>query len=130
MRRLRASITLLLLAIAAAPAAAFGQADKKTDVTGQWLFIVTTDAGTGTPTITFKQQGDSLTGHSSSQTLGEAELKGTLKDGKITVRVGVEVQGQALTVVYAGTMDGNDAMKGTLDLGGMASGTFTAKRQP
>ena len=49
--------------------------DKKVDVSGKWLFNVTTDAGTGTPTVTLKQTGDSLSGHYSSQTLGEADLK-------------------------------------------------------
>jgi hypothetical protein len=102
---------------------------RTTDVTGKWLFSVTTSAGTGTPTITFKQKGDSLTGHYSSPTLGESELTGTLKGDKIAFSVKVEVQGTALTVVYTGTVEGADSMKGSVDLGGMATGTFTAKRQ-
>jgi hypothetical protein len=105
------------------------QAEAKIDLTGKWLFSVTTDAGTGTPTVTLKQQGDSLTGHYSSQALGEAELKGTVKDRKISFSFRVELQGTPLTVSYAGTVEGKDAMKGTIDIGGAATGTFTAKRQ-
>ena len=105
-------------------------ADKKADVTGKWLFTVNSDAGTGTPTVTLKQQGDSVTGHYSSQALGEADLKGTFKDQKLTFRINVNANGTALTVTYSGTMDGADAMKGSVDLGGLATGTFTAKRQP
>src|SRR3954469_2496571 len=82
--------------LAIVPAAARAQSEAKADVTGKWLFNVTTDAGTGTPTVTFKQQGDSLTGHYSSQTLGEADLKGTVKDGKINFAFRVEVQGNSL----------------------------------
>ena len=90
---------------------------------------MTTDAGTGTPTVTFKQQGDSLTGHYSSQALGEADLKGTLKDGKIAFRFETELQGTKLNVTYSGTVDTKDSMKGSIDIGGMATGSFTAKRQ-
>ena len=108
---------------------ASAQTDAKADVTGKWLFNVTTNAGTGTPTVTFKQQGDSITGHYSSQTLGEADLKGTVKDRKINFNFRVEIQGTTLTVTYSGTVEGNDAMKGTIDIGGQATGTFTAKKQ-
>lgn len=130
MLRLRSTMIALAVtaAFAAVPAAA--QTDGgRIDVTGKWLFSVTTDAGTGTPTVTLKQTGDSLTGHYSSQTLGEAELKGTVKEGKITFRIRVDAQGTSLDVTYAGTVDSKDATKGTVDLGGMATGTFSAKRQ-
>jgi hypothetical protein len=108
---------------------AAAQSDTKVDLTGKWLFSVTTDAGTGTPTVTLKQQGDSLSGHYSSQTLGEADLKGTAKAGKITFHFETELQGTKLTVTYSGTVDTKDSMKGSVDIGGMATGSFTAKRQ-
>src|SRR5262245_5868816 len=68
-------IAALTIAISSGASA---QADKKVDVTGKWLFNVVLDVGTGTPTVTFKQQGDSVTGHYSSQTLGEIDFKGTV----------------------------------------------------
>ena len=101
----------------------------KTDVTGKWLLSVTSSAGTGTPTLTLTQRGDSLTGHYSSQVLGEADVKGTIKGQSITINLNVEVQGEALTVTYTGTVDTADSMKGTVDIGGQATGTFTGKRQ-
>lgn len=120
---------VLLLAI---PSVGRAQADKpatKTDITGKWQFTVTTDAGTGTPTVTLKQTGDTLSGHYSSQVLGESDLKGTVKDGKIDFSFKAEVQGTALTVTYTGTVVSNDALKGSLSLGELGNGTFTAKRQ-
>jgi len=131
MVRVRAllSVTLLASAVALAPATLWAQTEPKIDVTGKWLFDVTTSAGTGTPTVTLKQQGDSITGHYSSQTLGEADLKGTVKDRKINFTFRVELQGTPLVVTYAGTVESNSAMKGTIDIGGAATGTFTAKRQ-
>ena len=128
MRRFRAYLTVVALASVVCVQASAAQSSAKIDVTGKWLFNVTTSAGSGTPTVTLKQTGDSVTGHYSSQTLGETELKGTVKDGKITFHFPVSEQGTTLTVTYKGTVDTKDSMKGTVDIGGMANGTFTAKR--
>lgn len=99
------------------------------DVTGKWTFQVTTSAGSGTPTVTFKQSGDTLTGHYSSTNLGEADLTGTVKGRDIAFTFTGTVEGMSFDVTYTGTIESNDAMKGTLDIGGLAQGTFTAKRQ-
>lgn len=119
---------LLATMIGLVPATSAAQ-DKTVDLTGKWAFTVTTDAGTGSPTVTLKQQGDSLTGHYSSQLLGKAELKGTASSQKFTFTFRTEVQGTALAVTYTGTVESKDSLTGTVDLGGMGSGTFTAKRQ-
>ena len=128
MQRFRSYLALVVLASALGARHAGAQNAGKVDVTGKWVFNVTTDAGSGTPTVTLKQKGDSLTGHYSSQTLGETELKGTMKDGKIMFRFPVTEQGTTLTVTYTGTVDTKDSMKGRVDIGGMATGSFTAKR--
>lgn len=99
------------------------------NVTGTWLFDVQTGAGGGQPTITFKQDGEKLTGHYSSQTLGEADLTGTVKGNAITFTFNASAQGQQIDVNYAGTVEG-DAMKGTVNMaGGQLTGTFTGKKQ-
>jgi hypothetical protein len=121
--------TVFVLATTMMPATLAAQQGSPADVAGKWLFTVTTDAGTGTPTVTLKQQGDSLTGHYSSQLLGEAELKGTIKSGKFSFSFRTEVQGTAIAVTYSGTVENKDSLKGTVDLGGASTGTFTAKRQ-
>lgn len=123
--RLAALVAVAVLLGAAASHA--GQA-AKVDVTGKWVFAVETGAGTGTPTMTFKQDGEKLTGHYSGQ-LGEAELTGTVKGADISFKFTVDVQGQTLNAVYTGTVDGKDSMKGKVDLVGLGEGTFTAKRQ-
>lgn len=121
------TVALLL----ASPRAALSQQSptESVNLTGKWLFSVTTDAGTGTPTITFTQKADSLSGHYSSQTLGEADFTGTAKDGKFRFDVPVNVQGTSFVVTYEGTIESRDALKGTARLGDLGSGTFTAKRQ-
>ena len=99
----------------------------QSNVTGKWVLDVQTDAGTGTPTITLKQDGEKLTGHYSGQ-LGEAELTGTIKGNAITFGFQGDLQGTAAKVTYTGTVE-KDTMKGTVDLAGMATGTFTGKKQ-
>ena len=41
----------------------------------------------------------------------------------------VTVQGTHLEVTYTGTIESKDSLKGTVNLGGLGDGTFTAKRQ-
>lgn len=110
------------------PGATRAQSSTAADLTGTWLFTVTTDGGSGTPTVTLTQKADTLTGHYSSQVLGEADLKGSVKDAKFSFTVQADVQGTTVAVTYTGTIESKDSLKGTVDLGGMASGTFTAKR--
>jgi len=124
---MRTTVVAMLLSLHAVVAAA--QATPKVDVTGKWQFSVTTGAGTGTPTLTLTQKGDSISGHYSSTVLGEAEIAGAVKGQTITLRINVEVQGTPIVVTYNGTVDSADTMKGSVDLGGQASGTFTGKRQ-
>jgi hypothetical protein len=105
----------------------FAQA-AKVDVTGKWLFTVDTGAGSGTPTITLQQEGETLTGHYSGQ-LGEADLKGSVKGQEIAFKFSVDAQGVKLDCTYTGSIESKDALKGKVDISGLANGTFTAKRQ-
>jgi hypothetical protein len=99
------------------------------DVTGNWTLEVNTQAGgTTMPTVTLKQDGEKLTGHYSSQTLGEADITGTVKGQQIEFGFDVEVQGFALHVIYTGTVT-RDTMKGKISLGELGDGTFTGKKQ-
>jgi hypothetical protein len=100
---------------------------QATNVTGEWLFNVTTDQGGGTPTITFKQDGEKLTGKYAGQ-LGAADLTGTVKGNAIHFTFTIDAQGQAAPVTYDGTVEKN-TMKGKLDIGGMVTGTFTATKK-
>lgn len=120
---------VFVLAVLAGLGGVLSAQSAKVDVTGKWTFNVQTDAGSGTPTVTLKQDGEKLTGHYSSATLGEAELTGTVKGQEIKFSFNADAGGQALTVTYSGTIESKDSLKGSVDLGGMAQGTFTAKRQ-
>ena len=98
------------------------------DISGKWTATVETDAGSGTPNFTFKQAGETLSGTYSGQ-LGEAPLTGTVKGDDVEFSIKVSPQGEAVTLKYKGKISGGNSIKGTVDLGGMGSGTFTATKQ-
>lgn len=120
---LRSPAAFVLITALLASAHLFAQ----TNVTGEWAFNVTTDQGSGTPTITFKQDGEKLTGKYVG-TLGAADLTGSIKGNAITFTFTVDVQGQQAPVTYKGTVEKN-TMKGSLDIAGMVNGTFTATKK-
>ena len=123
---------VLAAALGLAPAtsrlnAASQAGDARVDVSGTWSFQVEFSGGSGTPTMTFKQDGEKLTGHYSGQ-LGEAPLSGTIKGNAIEFAIDVDVQGTAAHIVYSGTVD-KDTMKGAVKLGDLGEATFTAKKK-
>lgn len=120
-------LTGIVLAAGLLTSAQVGLGAQATNVTGEWLFNVTTDQGGGTPTITFKQDGEKLTGKYAGQ-LGNADLTGTVKGNDIKFTFTIDAQGQQAPVSYEGTVEKN-TMKGKLDIGGMVSGTFTATKK-
>ncbi len=122
---------LVAVALACLPAsmAALERAQSKIDVTGTWAFEVQTEAGTGTPQVTFKQDGEKLTGVYSSQLLGEVELAGSVKGQAIQFTLAANVQGNALEVVFSGTVDDSASMKGKVTFTGFGEGSFTGKRK-
>ena len=113
----------LLIAFAVFTACVFGA-----DITGTWNADVKTDAGNGNPTFVLKQSGDDVTGHYSGA-LGEADVKGIVKGDKVELRFKASAGGDDVEVVYSGTLEDDKKMKGTVQLGSLASGTFTAERK-
>jgi hypothetical protein len=95
------------------------------DLTGAWIFNVTTDAGGGTPTVTFKQAGEKLTGHYSSMVFGEVDFTGEVKGKEFMFKFMSEMG----DVIYKGTIESANSLKGTGDLGGVGAATFTAERK-
>ena len=95
-------------------------------VEGTWKMTVETGQGTNTPTVTFKQEGENLTGTYKGR-FGEAPLKGTIKGNDITFTVKLSVQGQDFEITYTGTVDG-DSMKGKTKLP-QGEADFTGKKE-
>jgi hypothetical protein len=120
------AVVMAMAAFTGSPAV---HAQAKVDVTGSWAFEVQTEAGTGTPQVTFKQDGEKLTGHYSSTVLGEADLTGSVKGQAIQFSFTASVQGNSIELTFVGTIEDNNAMKGKVSFGGFGEGTFTGKRK-
>ncbi|MBI3400872.1 MAG: hypothetical protein HY048_05575 [Acidobacteria bacterium] len=115
------------LALAAAFVLLTGSAFAQTNIAGDWEITITSPQGPNTSQITFKQDGESVTGTFKSP-MGELPFKGgTLSGNDLKFSFTIDIQGQSLEILIAGKVDG-DAMKGTANFGGFADGDWTAKR--
>jgi hypothetical protein len=103
------------------------QVARAADVTGTWIMSVQTSAGTGAPTFTLVQKGDSISGTYKGQ-LGEAPVTGSMSGNDLTLEFSVDAQGQSLAIKYTGKVDGK-SVSGNVVLGGFGSGTFTGTKQ-
>ena len=118
---------VVALAVVVAGLDTVGRA-QTANVSGDWTFQVQTDQGSGTPAMSFKQDGETITG-TYVGTFGSANLKGTVKGSAIEFTFTADAQGQAVDSVYKGTVE-KDTMKGTVAIaGGQIGGTFTASRK-
>jgi hypothetical protein len=121
----RSSVIAAVVAIAL-PAAAVVAQRIAVDLTGTWTFAVVTENGTGTPTVTFKQKGDSLTGTYESSRMGLLNFKGTVKGSAIAFDVNTS---GGTTLAFKGTIVDADHVKGDVDFAGQGSATFTGERK-
>jgi hypothetical protein len=96
------------------------------DISGSWEFTVETPQGSGTPSFEFKQQGEALSGTYSGQ-FGTAKLAGTVKGDRVEFTF--EIPNLDGKVRYKGTLDGAARMKGDVEYGDVAKGSFTAKKK-
>jgi hypothetical protein len=123
MKSLLVVVVLMIVASCAAPLAA-----QTTDISGEWVFDVSTDQGSGSPTFTLKQDGEKLTG-TYKGLFGEAALNGSVTGKALKFSFTANAQGNELVITYDGEIESNDSLKGTVDFGGMGTGTFTGKRK-
>jgi hypothetical protein len=127
--RITSSVVLILVAVLALPARPVsGGQDKPADVAGTWNIMVDIGGNTATPSVTFKQDGETLTGTYASQMLGEQKVTGTIKGNAITFEFTASFDGNAVKVTYSGTVE-KATMKGKVTFGDLGEGAFSAKKQ-
>ena len=106
------------------------QSSAQTNMTGSWILEVSSDQGITMPELTLVQEGMKLTGHYSSDALGENDITGTVDGSNVTVSFEADLQGQSAPVSYKGTVDEEGVWSGMLDIaGGLLTGTFKAKKE-
>ncbi len=126
---MRALRTLLLFLGLLTPVWTAAAQQKPRDVTGRWAFAVVTENGTGYPTVTLKQEGEKVTGTYESQRLGLRTLDGTVKGDTLRLTMKASSDGMP-DFTFVGLLSDPDNVKGSLEMGGMGSATFTGKREP
>lgn len=118
--------TVLILAVAVTLLCCLLPAQSG-NVSGAWVFHVTTDAGSGDPEFTLQQDGGKITGKYKGM-LGESDVTGKVEGNEITITFKAPM-GDDATVVYKGTIESPEKMKGTVDYAGQATGTWVAERK-
>jgi hypothetical protein len=97
------------------------------DVTGVWDMSVETPNGPIQNVGTLKQEGEKLTGTLASQ-MGEVALEGTVIGDEIKYVINIDMQGQQMSIAFAGKVDG-DKMTGLFEFGGMGSAAWSATKR-
>jgi hypothetical protein len=117
------TMTLALVLLASATVLA-----EPANVAGKWNAALQLETITGHPVLTFKQDGEKLTGTYEGR-YGTFDLKGTIKEKKIEFTVTMVAEGSQTQGFFAGTVEG-DAIKGTVEFEGAGEGSWSASRVP
>jgi len=119
---------LRIIALAVACLVPVLAAAQAAEVAGKWDVTVSTDQGDRPAVLTISQSADTLAATLSGPQ-GEVPADISLKGTTITLSFTLQTQNGPMNVSMSGTVDGN-AMQGTLDMGGMGSAPWTARRAP
>ena len=98
-------------------------------LTGEWLVSVELPNMTATPGLTLKQDGEKVTGDYVSAQYGKFPIAGTVKGKDVVLNFSMAIEGNAMNVTYAATIQPDGTLKGTVNYAGMMDGTFTAKKK-
>jgi len=98
------------------------------DISGTWATSFESQVGVQTYTYTFVVKGTEVTGTFKSANGEGAITEGKLEGDKLTFVENMDYQGQALRIVYTGTVASSDEIKFSRDVAGQGGESFTAKR--
>ena len=101
------------------------------NIAGPWQFTVELSVGTGRPLVTFKQDGEKITGTYEGR-YGRSALEGTVKENHVEFIVTVVAEGTTVSGAFAGHVDNveKDRMTGTVEYEGAGDGVWNAVRIP
>jgi hypothetical protein len=96
-------------------------------IAGKWVLTLVTENFTSTPTVSFKVDGEKLTGTYTSR-YGEFPLEGTLKGPAIQFSLSLTAEGTTVTMSFLGEVLADETMKGKATIGELGDATWTAAR--
>ena len=95
-------------------------------VAGKWSGALQLESIQSSPTLTFVQDGEKLTGTYQGY-YGASPIEGAVKEKEINFTVTYNIEGSKIQAVFTGTVDG-DSMGGRVEFEGAGSGSWSAKR--
>ena len=116
----------LVVALGVVAAALVVSVTAQSSVAGDWNMTIDSDQGSLSATMTFKQDGEKVTGSMPTDQI-TFEFEGTISANKLELVAEIDAGGAFLEVILEATVDG-DEITGTLDFGGYGSGDITATR--
>ena len=116
----------LVVALGVVAAALVVSVTAQSNVAGDWNMTIDSDQGSLSATMTFKQDGEKVTGSMPTDQI-TFEFEGTISDNKLELVAEIDAGGAFLEVILEATVDG-DEITGTRDFGGYGSGDITATR--
>ena len=119
---IRLKSTLLALSLLSA-SPVFAQ----TNVTGDWDVTVVSPQGTNTTPVTFKQEGDKVSGVFKGAQGSLPFEGGTVTGSELKFTFTITTQGMQLPITLVGKIEG-ETIAGKADFGGFAEGDWSAKR--
>jgi hypothetical protein len=98
-------------------------------IAGKWaMSLDISGMGAATPTLDLRQEGEKISGTYTGR-YGTYPLQGTLKDRKLNFAFTMNAEGTDVTMSFAGEVTEDGSLKGTAEIPGLGSATWTAKRQ-
>ena len=98
------------------------------NIAGAWQFTVELEVATARPVVTFKQDGEKITGTYEGR-YGKSTLEGTVKDNKVEFTVTMVAEGTTITGVFTGVFDA-ERLSGDVEYEGAGDGKWSAVRMP
>jgi hypothetical protein len=119
--------SLFLVAVVAALTFAAPRAYAQAGVAGDWDVTLQTPMGDNTFQVSFKQDGEKVTGVLKSP-MGELPFDGgTMAGSDLKFAFKIDAQGTSIIITMTGKLTG-DVIAGKADFGGFGEGDWTAKR--
>jgi hypothetical protein len=98
-------------------------------IAGKWVMSLDISGmGAATPTLDLRQDGEKISGTYTGR-YGTYPLQGTLKDRKLTFAFTMNAEGTDVTMSFAGDVAEDGSLKGTAEIPGLGSATWTARRE-
>lgn len=131
MNKVRVLILASLAVLAAACSSTPPQpaAPKAPDLSGNWVLTIESQMGAQDSQMTMTQTGNQLAGTITGQA-GTVPYTGTLDGNAVAFSFTINAQGMELKIDQVGTLEGDALMKGKSIFGQFGEGTFTAKKAP